>query len=164
MTETERPSVRQALRMSDAEVAAFLEEGRRAQVATCGADGWPHVVPLSYLLIDGQVAFWTDGDSQKVTNLRRDPRISVLVERGNSVDEFRAVLLRGYAEVDGDYGRSVAAGRSLFSRYSPVPLPDEALEHVRALAHQRVTVRVRVEKVVSWDHRKGAATLEQLGR
>lgn len=164
MTETEQTSARQSLRMSDEEVAAFLDEGRRAQVATCGADGWPHVVPLSYLLLDGQVAFWTDGHSQKVTNLRRDPRISVLVERGNSVQEFRAVLLRGYADIDDDYARSVAAGRALFSRYSPVPPPDEALEHVRTLAHQRVVVRVRVEKVVSWDHRKGAATLEQLGR
>ncbi|HET7407266.1 MAG TPA: pyridoxamine 5'-phosphate oxidase family protein [Mycobacteriales bacterium] len=164
MTETAQPSVRQSLAMSDDEVTAFLGEGRRAQVATCGADGWPHVVPLSYMLLDGQVSFWTDGESQKVANLRRDARISVLVERGNSVEEFRAVLLRGYADVDDGYESSVAAGCTLFTRYSPVPLPEEALAHIRKLAHQRVTVRVQVEKVVSWDHRKGAASLEQLGR
>jgi len=164
VTETQPTSARDALRMTNAEVAAFLDEGRRAQVATCGSDGWPHVVPLSYLLLDGQVAFWTDGDSQKVANLRRDPRISVLVERGNSVDEFRAVQLRGFAAVDEDYERSVAAGAALFSRYSPVPLPEEALVNVRALAHHRVVVRVRVEKVVSWDHRKMALSLHELGR
>lgn len=157
-------SVRDLLRMSDEETAAFLQEGRRAQVATCGSDGWPHIVPLSYLLVDGKPAFWTDGDSQKVKNLRRDPRISVLVEKGNAVEEFRAVQLRGYAEVVDDYARSVAAGRALFERYSPEPLPPEALAHVETLAHQRVLVTVRVEKVVSWDHRKMAVTLEEVGR
>lgn len=157
-------SAREQLRMSDAEVAAFLADGRRAQVATCGADGWPHIVPLSYFVVDGQPVLWTDGASQKVANLRRDPRISVLVEVGNAVDEFRAVLLRGFAEVDDDHQRSAEAGRRLFQRYSPQPLSGEVLAYVDALAHQRVVVTVRVDSCVSWDHRKMPVDLQQVGR
>ena len=60
--------------MSEAEVAAFLEAERRALVATINADGTPHLVPLTYVVLEGRLTFWTDPRSLKVVNLRRDPR------------------------------------------------------------------------------------------
>src|SRR5437899_2702634 len=103
-------SMRDLMQMTDDETEAFLDSGRRAQVATVNRDGSPHLVPLSYLFLDGDLAFWTDGDSQKVANLRRDPRVTVLVEEGGRFEEFRAVQVRGTAEVVDDYDTSHRAG------------------------------------------------------
>ena len=156
-------SEREAMRMSAEEVATFLEQGQKALVSTNGPDGWPHVVPLSYLFLDGQLAVWTDPNSQKVKNLRRDPRITVLVEAGDRVEEFRAVHLCGRAEVIDDPSESVRAGEALLSRHAGGELPPEAVGYVAALAPHRVVVKVTVEKTVSWDHRKVMVDLQKVG-
>jgi PPOX class probable F420-dependent enzyme len=146
-------SQRSQLVMTDDEVAAFLEEGRRAHIATLDADGMPHLVPLAYVVIDGLVTLWTDPRSRKVRNLRRDSRISCLVEMGASFPEFRAVQLKGRAEVVDDPDTVVRAGIALFER-SRGPLSDDLKSYVASLAPQRVAVFVHPETVISWDHRK----------
>ncbi|MGH9057744.1 MAG: pyridoxamine 5'-phosphate oxidase family protein [Acidimicrobiales bacterium] len=156
-------SERDQLRMDEQEVRAFVEEGRRVQVTTNGPDGWPHVVPMSYVVLDGAVVLWTDGNSRKVRNLRDDDRMTCLFERGDDVSEFRAVQLRGNAEIVDDYDRSLDAGRALFSRYSGGPLDSRTEDYVRLLAHQRVAVRLHVQGVVSWDHRKMAVDVRTIG-
>ena len=77
------PSRRDLARMSDDEVAAFLDEERVLNVATIGPSGHPHVVAMWFAVRDGSPVFWTFGKSQKVTNLRRDPKITALVEAGD---------------------------------------------------------------------------------
>jgi PPOX class probable F420-dependent enzyme len=146
-------SLRAQLVMSDDEVAAFLDEGRRAHIATLDADGMPHLVPLAYVMVDGLVTLWTDPRSRKVKNLRRDPRISCLVEAGASFPEFRAVQLKGRAEVADDPDTVIRAGIALFER-SRGPLGDDLKTYVASLAPERVAVFVHPEVVVSWDHRK----------
>ena len=88
--------------MSDEEVAAFLQLTRRTQMATINPDGTPHVVPMSFVIVDGLLTVWTDPASRKVVNLRRDPRTTCLVEDGEHFAEFRAVELSGRAEVVDD--------------------------------------------------------------
>ena len=150
--------------MTDGEVAAFLDQGRRAYVATNGEDGWPHVVPMSYVVIDGEVTFWTDPASRKVRHLRSDPRITCLVEDGDTVEEFRAVQLRGMAVISDDPEESARTGEALFARAAPGgQLTDEARAYAAGLAPMRVAVRLRPEHVVSWDHRKIAVNLQDIG-
>ncbi len=149
--------------MSDPEVAAFLQECTRAYVSTNGPDGWPHVVPLSYILLDGDVAFWTDGASRKVRNLRADDRMGCLVEQGDDVGTFRAVQLRGRAEIIEDHPTSAEVGTRLFARYSEGPLDPGAAAYASALASQRVIIRLHAERTISWDHRKVMVDLDALG-
>ncbi|MGH9115798.1 MAG: pyridoxamine 5'-phosphate oxidase family protein [Acidimicrobiales bacterium] len=156
-------SERDLLRMDEQEVVTFLEAGRRAQVSTNGPDGWPHVVPMSYVVLDGDVVLWTDGVSRKVRNLRCDDRMTCLVEKGDTVAEFRAVQIRGTAEIVDDYDRSLETGRALFSRYRGGPLDSQTEDYVRSLAHQRVAVRLHAKGVVSWDHRKMAVDVRTIG-
>ena len=92
-------SERERLRMSEEEVQALLDECRRAQVGTLNPDGSVHLVPLAFMRFDGQLAFWTDPTSRKVRNLRRDPRITCLIETGGGFEEFRAVQITGRATV-----------------------------------------------------------------
>lgn len=146
---------RELLAMTEDEVTTFLDEGRRAQVATINADGSPHLVPLTYVVLDGHLTLWTDHGSRKIANLRRDPRLTCLVEQGDGFADFRAVQLTGRAALVDDPEASLRVGVALFGRYSP---PGADPEQVRAaaadLAPARVAVVVTPERVVSWDHRK----------
>jgi PPOX class probable F420-dependent enzyme len=139
--------------MSEEEVQAFLRGEMRAHVGTINADGTPHVVPLSYVLLDGELTFWTDPRSKKIVNLRRDPRITCLVEAGAHFAEFRAVQLSGRAELAEDHDTSERVGLALFERASG-SLDDELRAAVAGLVDDRVGVTVHADRVVTWDHRK----------
>jgi PPOX class probable F420-dependent enzyme len=139
--------------MTQDEVAAFLGAERRAHVATINADGTPHLVPLTYVLLDGRMAFWTDPRSRKVVNLRRDPRMTCLVEAGSEFAEFRAVQLTGRAELSDDRESSRRVGLALFER-ARGELNDEIAAVVDGLVDDRVGVTLQAERVVTWDHRK----------
>src|SRR5579859_7162440 len=88
---------RDQIRMNDEEIRAFLEEQRTLQVATIDHDGFPHLVAMWYVLIDNEIAFWTYAKSQKALNLRRDPRLTCLVETGTSYEQLRGVQIKGNA-------------------------------------------------------------------
>jgi PPOX class probable F420-dependent enzyme len=157
-------SKRDVLRMNDDEIRGLLDECRRMQVATLNPDGTPHLVPMAYMWLDGHLAMWTDPGSRKVQNLRRDPRITCLVETGDVFDEFRAVQIVGRAELLEGPEESARAGELLTSRYRG-PLDDAAKAYVASVAPSRVVVVVRPETTVSWDHRKLAGVkLEDIGR
>lgn len=84
-------SRRDQIAMSDAEVAAFLDDERTITCATLGRDGWPHLAPLWFVVRDGQLWGWTFAKSQKTRNLERDPRASLQVETGLDYDQLRGV-------------------------------------------------------------------------
>lgn len=149
--------------MTDEEAWSYLEEGRRAQLCTNGADGWPHVVPLSYFVDGRALVFWTDGQSRKVRNIRRDDRVSCLVEAGDGIEEYRAVQIQGQAELVDEYGRSLTCGKTLFERYAGGALDDNVEAYVAMLAHQRTVVTVRPVRLISWDHRKMNVDLRTIG-
>ena len=88
--------------MTPAEVQAFLEEPRSIQVATVGPDGFPHVAPMWYLVQDGKVGFRSFTKSQKIVNLRRDPRVTLLAEEGDSYAELRGLMIKGRATLTVD--------------------------------------------------------------
>jgi PPOX class probable F420-dependent enzyme len=150
------------LAMTDAEIDEYIATTMRVQVATINADGTPHVVPMAYLLWEGRIGLWTDPRSRKVVNLRRDPRITLLLEDGRSFETFRAVQLRGTARLYDDREVSRQAGEVLFSRYGG--LDDAKRAQAAALAGDRVLVVIDPERTVSWDHRKlGGAGLGEIG-
>ena len=84
---------------TEAETRAFLEAGRDLQVASINADGTPHLVTMWYELEGDDLCFWTYAKSQKVVNLRRDPRLTVLVATGEVYEELRGVSIVGHAEL-----------------------------------------------------------------
>ncbi len=139
--------------MTEEEVERFLQGRRHMSVATIGATGQPHLVAMWYGFLDDSPAFWTYRRSQKAVNLRRDPRLTCLVEDGDTYDTLRGVELVGRATLIEDQQTVAAVGRSVAERYSG-PLDDSARAALLESAAKRVAVRIEVERVVSWDHRK----------
>jgi PPOX class probable F420-dependent enzyme len=147
-------SRRDQIKMTDEEVDAFLEAGRDLQVASINPDGTPHLVTMWYALVDGAVAFWTYGKSQKIVNLRRDPRLTVLVATGDKYEELKGVSIGGRAELVDARDEVIRYGEAVYERYWG-PIDNDAVrEGVRAMGAKRVVVVVKPEKVVTWDHSK----------
>ena len=144
---------RAAIRMSDEEVATFIEQQRSATVATVGSSGMPHLVAMWYAVIDGQVWIETKAKSQKVVNLRRNDNFSFLVEDGHTYDQLRGVSLEGRGVIIDDPDALWKVGVNVFERYTG-PYTEELRPFVEAMLHNRVVVRLDVERVRSWDHRK----------
>src|SRR5262245_42424555 len=147
-------SRRAQIQMTDEEQQAFLAEGRDLQVASINADGTPHLVTMWYQVDDGDLCFWTYGKSQKVGNLRRDPRITVLVATGEKYEELRGVSVSGRAELVDDLDEVLRFGEAVFERYWGPIENDVVREGVHTMGAKRVLVRVKAEKTVTWDHSK----------
>ena len=148
---------RAAIAMSDAEAAAFLAEERVLVVATIGRDGWPHLMPLWYVVRDGELWSWTYASSQKVKNLERDPRATLQVEAGDTYADLRGVMVKAEAELVRDAALVEELERAVFLRYhGREPDRQEAAGLVRQ-APKRVALRFALGERASWDHRKLAA-------
>lgn len=144
---------RKLITMTDEEIQAFLQEQRTLQVATIDHDGYPHLVAMWYILQDQHIVFWTYAKSQKAVNLRRDPRLTCLVESGQAYHELRGVQIKGRATLIDDRATVQHYGELIFERYTG-PLNENTRPMVAAQAAKRIAVVVNPVEVVSWDHRK----------
>lgn len=139
--------------MSEAEIAEFIEHSRTATMGTIGSSGLPHLVAMWYAVLDGQIWFETKAKSQKAVNLRRDDRITVLIEDGRTYDQLRGVSFEGRGVLLDDPDTAMRVGISVWERYYG-PYTEEQRPAVEALMNKRVVVRVDVDRTRSWDHRK----------
>ena len=151
-------SGRNKVAMSEDEIASFLGEQLKVQVASVGADGFPHLTTLFYVLHEGRIAFWTYASSQKVKNLERDDRVSCLVESGTDYFELLGVSIRGTAELVRDEDRIREIGTAVTRAMTGgADLGDFGRDIVENQVRKRVGVLVTPVKVASWDHRKMTA-------
>ncbi len=145
---------RDIVRMSEAEISAFLTSTQNLQVATLGPDGAPHLTTVWFAMHDGLLMFETYGSSQKVVNLRRDPRIAVLAEDGKTYDTLRGVSINGRAEIVDQNPRLLALMRELIDHHFPGQSAEALDAQTTKMAAKRIVVLVHPEKVMSWDHHK----------
>ena len=151
-------SRRDQIEMTDAEVAAFLEEQRTVVCATHGVHGWPHLMPLWYVVRDGEIWAWTYSKSQKVRNLERDPRATLQIEAGDTYDQLRGVMLEATTELHRDTDAVAALGAEILGRYGGGSVSVQVNEAILAQARKRVALRFVVQRIASWDHRKLGGT------
>ncbi len=144
---------RSQITMTDDEVAAFVERSRTATMATVGPTGTPHLVAMWYAVIDGQIWFETKAKSQKAQNLRRDDRLTCMIEDGLTYDTLRGVSIEGHGVILDDPDALWQIGVNVWERYTG-PYTDEAKPLVEFMLHKRVAVRLDVDRIRSWDHRK----------
>src|ERR1035441_8539464 len=155
-------SRRAQITMNEAEVASFLAGERTVTCATVGPRGWPHLTPLWYVPREApsgeptpRIWAWTYAASQKVRNLERDPRATLVVEAGEHYDELRGVMLRTEAVIERAADFVAALGFALYERYLETDLlPEEVRASIAKQAPKRVALRFAERSRVSWDHRK----------
>lgn len=150
---------RDRIRMTDDEMWAFIEEQKSLQVACHDRDGDIHLSTLWFAPIDGRLAFGTYTKSQKIVNLRRNDRITVLLEDGLVYEQLRGVMIKGRAVLHVDDGEGGAdevrtVARAAMRRNQP-EIPEEHFEAAVAMwVAKRTAVVVEPETVITWDHRK----------
>jgi nitroimidazol reductase NimA-like FMN-containing flavoprotein (pyridoxamine 5'-phosphate oxidase superfamily) len=149
------PSRRDQIVMTEAEIEAYLTEQRILNVATNGPTGHPHLVAMWFALIDRKPVFWTFRRSQKIVNIRRDDKISALVESGESYDELKGVEMTGRARLIEDRDEIFEIGRAVALKYTgPAALAADSLPFIEAQVSKRLGVVIDVDRWVSWDHAK----------
>ena len=147
---------RSQITLSDEDQRTLLAEARTLYIASVNPDGRPHLVPMWFGIDDdGLIAFTTYGTSQKVRNLERDPRITVLVDAGDVYTELRGVAIDGRAEIIRDDAVTARTGALVGAHHAGRPRPpQEAGDGSPPRPTKRVTIRVHPERVRSWDHRR----------
>ena len=145
--------------MTGDEVAAFLAEQRTVVCATNGRDGWPHLMPLWYVVRGPEIWSWTYAKSQKVRNLERDPRATLQVEAGESYDQLRGVMIEADVRIHRQTEAVLELALALTGRYAGGGSPtDAAAEAIRRQAAKRVALQFTARRIASWDHRKLGGT------
>ncbi len=148
------PSRRNAIGMTDEEQRQFLGDGWTLQVASNGHHGYPHLVAMWYVLIDGEVYFTTFGKSQKIKNLERNPKLTAMLEAGTKYQELRGMVIEGEGEVIRDNAFTAKVMGMVGAKYNGLPIPTETSEQQMKAAAKRVAVHLKPENVYSWDHGK----------
>lgn len=148
------PKRRELVSMNETEMWDFLESQKSIQVATLNKDGSPHLTTLWFAVLDGKIVLETFTKSQKVVNLKRDPRIAVLVESGEQYDQLRGVSINATAELVSDVDRVHELHMAVLRRNTP-EIPDDVLEKATAsMAAKKTAILIGPESVMSWDHTK----------
>ena len=150
---------REAITMTAGEATAFLAEQRTVICATNGRDGFPHLMPLWFVVRSGTVWAWTYAKSQKVRNLERDPRATLQIEDGEEYQELRGVMFECDAVVHRDPETIAAFVADLAARYAPPGADPAAMrEGFARQIPKRVAIEFAERDRVSWDHRKLGGT------
>ena len=154
------PSRRDLIKLSDDEQGELLESERVAIVTSLGPRGWPHSMPMWFVPRDGMIWVWTYAKSQKVRNLERDPRATLLVETGHEYTELRGMMIESEAEIHREPDVVVEFGKELTIRYSEgiESVEGDAAEAMQAQAAKRVAISFPPVRTASWDHRKLGGT------
>jgi PPOX class probable F420-dependent enzyme len=151
---------RKDISMTPEEIQGFLTTNTVLQVATQGADGWPHVAPMWYVMEGDKVVFRSFTKSQKIVNLTRNPNLTVLVETGDEYSQLRGVMIKGKARLISDPAYVVSIYGALAAKYpmindTPVELDRDAMEAAFGrFAAKNTAVVVEPAKVITWDHTK----------
>jgi PPOX class probable F420-dependent enzyme len=153
-------SRRGQIKLGEAEATALLERERIAVVSSIGPRGWPHSMPLWFVARDSEVWVWTYAKSQKVRNLERDPRATVLVETGEEYGDLRGLMIEAEAELHRDPETVLGFAEELTLRYSAGlgSIDGDARALLEAQAPKRVAIRFKALRTASWDHRKLGGT------
>jgi PPOX class probable F420-dependent enzyme len=150
------PSRRDQIKLTEDEQRELIENERIVVVSSLGPRGWPHMMPLWYVPRDGDIWIWTYAKSQKVRNLERDPRATLLIETGFEYGELRGVQIEAEAEIVRDLDEIVDYAKEMTVRYSEgiESVEGDAEAGLQAQAPKRVAIHFHPQRTATWDHRK----------
>jgi nitroimidazol reductase NimA-like FMN-containing flavoprotein (pyridoxamine 5'-phosphate oxidase superfamily) len=145
------PNRRDLIKFTLEEREQFLNKNLKAALATIDKNGFPHVVAMNYFYVDGAIYMTSFGKAQKVVNIRRNPKVGVMVETGRTYGDLQGVMIRGHCEIIEEPERVRESMRAMRGRQGPqATVPRDASTSMP----KRVVLKIVPEKVTSWDHTK----------
>ncbi len=148
------PSRRNMIALTEEEQQEMLEKGWTLQVASIGHKGYPHLVAMWYVLIDGKICFTTFRKSQKILNLKRNSKMTVMLESGHKYTELKGLVIEGEGEVVDDTAFTALVMAHVGAKYSGAPIGTPESQAMNPQAPKRVVVRLNPDNIVTWDHGK----------
>jgi PPOX class probable F420-dependent enzyme len=137
------------IRLTDDEQDAFLRDNRKCALATLDRDGFPHVVAMNFIFRDGAFYMTSYAKAQKVLNVRRNPKVAVMIETGDSYAELKGVMARGECEIIDD----ADAVRRVFGWANEARNSGRPSGSVDS-APKRAVMKIVPTRMASWDHSK----------
>ena len=151
-------SMREKIRLTDPEIRDLLETARAMTLVTHGPHGYPHAIAMWFGLDeDLTVRMSTYANSQKVRNIERNPKVTLLVETGLAYNELQGVMIEADAEVVADALDETIQTMIEANARVGIDLPpvnELPVELKQKMAGKRVLLRIKPRRFVSWDHRK----------
>ena len=138
--------------MTEAELDAFLQEPHIARLSTINPDGTPHTMPIWYLYRDGAIWVSTQSIQQKVKNMRRDPRVTVLID--TNYMPYCGVMIYGEASIDPT--DAVHRRVDIFERYFGDRASATAYAQAMAQKWEPVMVKITPTRMIAFDYTKGS--------
>jgi nitroimidazol reductase NimA-like FMN-containing flavoprotein (pyridoxamine 5'-phosphate oxidase superfamily) len=151
------PSRRNSIALTDAEIRTLLDNSKTLIIVSNGVDGYPHPMPMwFYVDAAGCLYCTTFGKSQKILNLRRDAKASLLVESGLEYSQLKGVVIYARAEIIDDVDVAIDTLVKINTRGRTVNVAErEALTAaVAKTAAKRAVIKFHPLRYVSWDHAK----------
>jgi general stress protein 26 len=151
---------RDEIKLSEEEQRELLDSERVAIVTSHGPRGFPHAMPMWFTVRDGVIWIWTYAKSQKVKNLERDPRATILVETGVEYTELRGIMIESEAVIHRETEVVAGFGKEMTIRYSEgiESIEGDAAAALEAQATKRVAISFPPLRTATWDHRKLGGT------
>ena len=148
------PSRRGIIALTPEEQETLLSESWTLQVASNGHRGFPHLVAMWYVMDRGEICFTTFRKSQKILNLQRDSKITVMLEGGKAYTELHGLVIEGQAVLEDDTQNTARIMGLVGQKYNGIPAPMETPEAALKVASKRIVVRIKPVNIVTWDHKK----------
>lgn len=153
------PSRREQIEMSPEEVSAFILTRKTMILTSLGKDGFPHPMPMWFDVdVAGHVYFATYAKSQKVKNIQRDDKVSLLCETGTEYAQLKAVYIKATAEIIQDVELAIdvlaRAGMGDEVKKLDPAAAKTVRDAIRPRAEKRVVIKCTPVKTISWDHAK----------
>jgi nitroimidazol reductase NimA-like FMN-containing flavoprotein (pyridoxamine 5'-phosphate oxidase superfamily) len=140
------------INMTPEEIKVFLADNKVCRMATVDKDVMPHVVPMWYVILDGDIYIETTGTTKKVRNVESNKKTALIVDGGDSLYDYRGVMIQGRTELVDD--------KALFKRfreaYAQRYFGSDEHPGYKLLTGipNRVLLKFIPEKSASWDYRK----------
>jgi PPOX class probable F420-dependent enzyme len=145
---------RDQVKMTPEERRRFLAQTKTIILSTIDHRGYPHSVAMWFEMDGDTIVMTTFAKSQKAVNIRRNPKVALMAESGETYDQLKGVLIRGRADVIADAEACAGLLLRVNAVMAGAALAPEAEALLRAQARKRVLIKVTPERFASWDHSK----------
>ena len=142
-----------SIAMSPEEIEDFLSEGNIARIATVKPDNSPHVTPVWYLWENNQLLIAIPKDSVKARNIRQNNKVAVTIDTDKAPN--KGVIIEGTAKIEeltNEITRKI--DRRMAAKYVKTEYLDEYIEWDSTQGVEYIYIRIRPEKIISWDGSK----------